>query len=74
MRLGFEQAMQELGIQTKCVLSSEIDKYAQETYELNYKEKSEGTFTILKNFRNLIFYLRGFLVSHFHMLENKKGL
>ncbi|MFN5837984.1 MAG: DNA cytosine methyltransferase, partial [Pseudanabaena sp.] len=50
MRLGFEQAMQELGIQTKCVLSSEIDKYAQETYELNYKEKSEGNIYNIKEF------------------------
>lgn len=29
----------------KCVFSSEIDKYAQETYEVNYGEKPSGYIT-----------------------------
>lgn len=38
IRLGFEQAAAKLNIQTKCVFSSEIDKKASESYELNFNE------------------------------------
>lgn len=38
IRLGFQQAAQELNQDTKCVLSSEIDKWACMTYEKNYGE------------------------------------
>lgn len=37
---GFHQAMKNLG--GECVLSSEIDIYAMETYEKNYNIKSAG--------------------------------
>ena len=32
IRLGFEQAMRDIGLRCECVLSSEIDSHAQETY------------------------------------------
>lgn len=38
IRLGFEQAAAKLNIKTKCVFSSEIDKKASESYELNFNE------------------------------------
>lgn len=38
IRLGFQQAAKDLGIDTECVLSSEIDKWACMTYEKNYHE------------------------------------
>ena len=38
IRLGFQQAAEKYGISTKCVLSSEIDKWACMTYEKNYGE------------------------------------
>ena len=37
MRLGFQQACDVLGIESQCVLSSEIDKRAIETYKLNFE-------------------------------------
>lgn len=40
IRLGFEQAMKEMGFQTKCIKSAEIDKNACETYRLNFSEDS----------------------------------
>lgn len=38
MRLGLEQAAKELGIDTKCVFSSEINKNAAKSYKLNFEE------------------------------------
>ena len=38
IRLGFQQAAEKFGLSTKCVLSSEIDKWACMTYEKNYGE------------------------------------
>lgn len=38
IRLGFEQATSELDIETTCVFSSEIDKQASKSYELNFNE------------------------------------
>jgi DNA (cytosine-5)-methyltransferase 1 len=73
MRLGFEQAMQELGIQTKCVLSSEIDKYAQETYEFNYKEKPEGDIYNIEQFPKFDFLLAGFPCQPFSYAGKQKG-
>lgn len=40
IRLGFEQAMHEMGYETKCIKSAEIDKNACETYKLNFKDDS----------------------------------
>ena len=38
IRLGFTQSLEQLGIKHQCIKSSEIDKRACETYELNFKE------------------------------------
>ena len=38
MRLGLEQAAKELSIDTECVFSSEIDKNACQSYQLNFGE------------------------------------
>lgn len=40
IRLGFQQALQKRGISSVCVKSSEIDKYACETYSSNFQENS----------------------------------
>ena len=44
-RLGFEQACAELGVKAKCVFSSEIDKYARQTYTANFGEEPAGDIT-----------------------------
>ncbi len=36
IRLGFEQALKNFGVKSECVYSSEIDKNACESYELNF--------------------------------------
>lgn len=42
IRLGAEQALRDNGIEAECVLSSEIDEKACETYELNFGERPSG--------------------------------
>lgn len=38
LRLGFEQAFQELGFETKCVMTSEIKPYAVEALKENFEQ------------------------------------
>lgn len=45
IRLGFEQAASDLGLQTACVFSSEWDRFAQQTYEANFGDKPHGDIT-----------------------------
>lgn len=49
IRLGFEQGLEKLGFQTKCVFTSEIKKYAIKAYQ-NYfgNEKINGDITQIK--------------------------
>jgi DNA (cytosine-5)-methyltransferase 1 len=73
IRLGFEQALQELGIQAECVLSSEIDKYAQETYALNYGEKPQGDIYQISDIPDFDFLLAGFPCQPFSYAGKQKG-
>lgn len=73
IRLGFEQAMRELGLHAQCVLSSEIDKYAQETYALNYGEKPQGDIYQIKDIPNFDFLLAGFPCQPFSYAGKQKG-
>ena len=45
MRLGFDQACNELGYKSECVFTSEWDSKCQETYEINFGEKPDGDIT-----------------------------
>lgn len=45
IRLGFRQAARRLGHTTKCVFSSEIDRYARKTYAANFGEEPAGDIT-----------------------------
>ncbi|TAN85273.1 MAG: DNA cytosine methyltransferase [Gallionella sp.] len=73
IRLGFEQATRELGIQTQCVLSSEIDKYAQETYALNFGEKPQGDIYQITDVPDFDFLLAGFPCQPFSYAGKQKG-
>lgn len=44
-RVAFEEACQEAGIATECVFSSDIDKFAQDSYEANFGERPFGDIT-----------------------------
>ncbi|MEO7621798.1 MAG: DNA cytosine methyltransferase [Gallionella sp.] len=73
IRLGFEQAMRELGIQAQCALSSEIDKYAQETYALNFGDKPQGDIYQITSVPNFDFLLAGFPCQPFSYAGKQKG-
>ena len=61
---GFHQAMEQLG--GECVLASEIDKYAIETYGENYHINSQIDICDLKeeDVLNMMCYVQAFLVRH----------
>lgn len=44
-RVAFEDACKELQVGVECVFSSDIDKYAQISYEANFGEKPFGDIT-----------------------------
>ena len=62
---GFRYALQNIG--GECVFSSEWDKFAQQTYKLNYGEVPFGDITLRKIIflMNLIYFAQDFLVKHF---------
>lgn len=45
IRLGFQQAADELGVELECVFTSELDRFAAETYETNFGGAPLGDIT-----------------------------
>ena len=73
IRLGFEQAMNDIGLNCECVLSSEIDAHAQETYRLNFGEKPQGDIYKIQNYPEFDFLLAGFPCQPFSYAGKQKG-
>lgn len=73
IRLGLEQACNDYGIKTECVLSCEIDKKASQSYELNFGENPFGDVTELKDVPDFDFLLAGFPCQAFSYAGKQRG-
>lgn len=73
IRLGFEQALDDLNIKSECVLSAEIDKEACKTYEENFGENPYCDITQLYNVKEFDVLLAGFPCQAFSSAGKRLG-
>lgn len=73
IRIGATQALSKHGIGAKCVLSSEIDAKACQTYELNFHEYPSGDIHEITEIEPFDFLLGGFPCQPFSYAGKRKG-
>lgn len=73
MRLGLERACKELNIPTQCILSSEIDKQACLSYELNFQTNPYLDIRTVNQIPKFDFLLAGFPCQSFSYAGKKQG-